>query len=661
MLYVSNLPVGTSSSAIHALFSAYGNVKDIWMLSPDNSAIVSYESLSSAIVARDALHNRPVFENHGPVQVMLAKPSSNYEPGNITAAVSPPASTSSKDGVVCSPTSTGASQLLKSRVDILEVARQFEMRINLDIVDSMIASAIENNKVATEILPPVETLRSRQFEASKLREIRKNIDSGFYTQEEIEVIARSMLDDVAELSSDYLGNTVVQKFFEYCSDPIKEAMLERIAPYLAAIGIHKNGTWAAQKIIDVASTEKQMDLIVKHLRPYTALLYFDQFGNYVAQCCLRFKYPKNTFLFEVTARHCCEIGQSRFGARAIRACLENENATFEQQALVVASIIINSHLLATNSNGMLLLTWLLDNSFFRNRHRLLAIHLATHLHTTCTHKLASTLIFKLINNKQEPESRNLLLKNLFFSEKDNVLTYILQDQAVGPSFIHKVITYPSIGREFLAQFHLVIKRVLINIHSQPNAVYCRLMEEVGMTSKSISPSLSGISAPSASVDSSASRLARDFGSLSLSSNSLLGSLGGLDSTPAYPSYPSHIPLGTASLPLKGNLYQTSRSDDLKSGAPVLDTSSLVNPTLAKSASLNNSSLLNPSSSLLRREAPAGKLTMPAYPYTTQLMNHTAGADYGLPRLSSKLPQVFPGNYPRLQQSLFPRQGELRFN
>ena len=31
-------------------------------------------------------------------------------------------------------------------------------------------------------------------------------------------------------------------------------MLERIAPFLASIGVHKNGTWAAQKIIDHANT-----------------------------------------------------------------------------------------------------------------------------------------------------------------------------------------------------------------------------------------------------------------------------------------------------------------------------------------------------------------------------------------------------------------------
>lgn len=60
------------------------------------------------------------------------------------------------------------------------------------------------------------------------------------------------------LCVDYLGNTVVQRLFEYCSDATKTRMLSEIAPYLGTVGIHKNGTWAAQKIVDTASTPQQV-------------------------------------------------------------------------------------------------------------------------------------------------------------------------------------------------------------------------------------------------------------------------------------------------------------------------------------------------------------------------------------------------------------------
>lgn len=60
-------------------------------------------------------------------------------------------------------------------------------------------------------------------------------------------------------------------------------MLERIAPHLAMIGIHKNGTWAAQKIIECVQTPEEVGLIGQYLRPYVPPLLLDQFGNYVVQ------------------------------------------------------------------------------------------------------------------------------------------------------------------------------------------------------------------------------------------------------------------------------------------------------------------------------------------------------------------------------------------
>jgi hypothetical protein len=39
---------------------------------------------------------------------------------------------------------------------------------------------------------------------------------------------------------------------------MKTKMLQIIVPHLASIGVHKNGTWAAQKIIELANTKEQV-------------------------------------------------------------------------------------------------------------------------------------------------------------------------------------------------------------------------------------------------------------------------------------------------------------------------------------------------------------------------------------------------------------------
>jgi hypothetical protein len=61
------------------------------------------------------------------------------------------------------------------------------------------------------------------------------------------------------------------------------------------------------------------------------LLLLDQFGNYVVQCCLRKGYEKNQYIFDAIVDKCWEIGQGRFGARAVRAMLENPIVTTEQR------------------------------------------------------------------------------------------------------------------------------------------------------------------------------------------------------------------------------------------------------------------------------------------------------------------------------------------
>ena len=58
---------------------------------------------------------------------------------------------------------------------------------------------------------PVVTERSttRHWDANKLREFRKRIDSGICSLEEIDEVALSLMDgELVELASDWLGNTV---------------------------------------------------------------------------------------------------------------------------------------------------------------------------------------------------------------------------------------------------------------------------------------------------------------------------------------------------------------------------------------------------------------------------------------------------------------------
>jgi protein JSN1 len=199
----------------------------------------------------------------------------------------------------------------------------------------------------------------------------------------------------AALTLDYIGNVIIQKLMEKGAETQKLQIIQAVSKHLASLGVHKNGTWAVQKIIDCAKTSAQIKAIVEGLRSYAPALLLDQFGNYVIQCCLRLGEHRNQFIFDAMSNRCWELGQGRFGARAMKACLESQHTTKAQQQQVSMAIIQNCVQLSMNSNGSILITWLMESSQMPGRYRVLAPLMLPHLGILCCHKLANVTVLKI--------------------------------------------------------------------------------------------------------------------------------------------------------------------------------------------------------------------------------------------------------------------------
>jgi protein JSN1 len=502
-LWLGSIPTSTTTSTLTEMFKSYGPIVSARVLTHKNCGFVNFERVDSAIAAKANMNGKEIFPGAGPIRINFAKPpSSTGTPGHDGAIPSPspdPFAKSQENGQGAGPGASGEAgptpiagnvtptvpPLDEMTGDILQIVQQFgateedSFRISMSL-----QQAIQYNAFIDEIPPIKEPAHTRVHDAPKLRDIRKRIDNQSLSQQEIENIAIEMLPEIAELSSDYLGNTVVQKLFEHCSDAVRDSMLVEIAPHMAEIGVHKNGTWAAQKIIDVCKTPHQMGLIVQHLRPYTIPLFLDQYGNYVLQGCLKFNTPYNDFIFETMLSRMWEIAQGRYGARAMRACLESHHASKDQQRMLAAAIALHSVQLATNANGALLLTWFLDTCTFPQRRTVLSPQLVPYLVHLCTHKVAYLTVLKVINQKAEAEARDTILKALFFTPNDQVLEAILSDHACGATLIFKVLTTPFFDETIRSQVVETVKSVLVRIKAQPGQGYKRLMDEVGLSTRS---------------------------------------------------------------------------------------------------------------------------------------------------------------------------------
>ncbi|RMY48624.1 hypothetical protein D0863_15346 [Hortaea werneckii] len=499
-LWLGNIPSSTTVSSLNVIFAQFGPIEFARVLTHKSCGFVNFENLQSAIAAKAACNGKEIFPGCGPVRIGFAKEqSASNTPGANGAYPSPSpdpfvsknrmestmGGNSTQTGNINAETAAAAlvtPNLLDLREEVYTIVKQFGATTEDQArMGASLESAMSYSAYAPEIPPVAEPSHNRVHDAPRLREIRKRIDNASLGPMEIEGIAIDMLPEIAELSSDYLGNTVVQKLFDHCSEETKESMLAEIAPHLAEIGVHKNGTWAAQKIIDSARTPQQMHMIVEALKPHGVNLFLDQYGNYVMQCCLRFGAPLNNFIFDTMLNRLWQVAQGRFGARAMRACLESHFATNDQKKLMAAAIALHSVQLATNSNGALLLTWFLDTCTFPRRRSVLAPRLMPHLVHLCTHKVAYLTVLKVINQRNEADARDSILRAIFFD--DQTLTNIVSDQTCGATFIFKVLTTPFLDDSIRPECLENVRGILLRLKAQPSQGYKRLMDEVGLSTR----------------------------------------------------------------------------------------------------------------------------------------------------------------------------------
>ncbi|KIM32361.1 hypothetical protein M408DRAFT_326956 [Serendipita vermifera MAFF 305830] len=531
-LWIGSIPSTTTPATILSIFAPFGPIESARVLTHKNCGFINFERLDDAVRARKALNGRDVLGSDvGAIRIGYARVpvksgtgdgSGNGDDGPVVGVqgigdLTVGATIHALRSVKGATTIPADQQVLGGAVENYRSNLLLSMigSGNHNISDGQArppgwtpsvteqqmimkelshggADAEADIQALADFRPPTMYYTSippsfdrpntnRRWDAAKLRELRKRLDASSVNQQEMEEIARDMMEgEIVELASDWLGNTVVQKLFEKCSVSCRVAMLEYIAPHLASIGIHKNGTWAAQKIIECIATSEEVSLIAQNLRPYAPPLLLDQFGNYVVQCCLRFGSPANDFIFDAMIDRLWEVAQGRFGARSMRACLESPHITVSQQRRVATAIILNSIPLATNPNGALLLTWLLDASGFPSRFKLLAPRFTPHLSHLCTHKLASLTVLRIVNQRVEPEASSSIVRTLFNSTGDHVLSDVLGDQVNGVAVVQKILASSFIEPQERAGFVEATKRVLIEIKASPTQAYRKLMEDVGI-------------------------------------------------------------------------------------------------------------------------------------------------------------------------------------
>ncbi|CDZ97178.1 RNA-binding protein (contains RRM and Pumilio-like repeats) [Phaffia rhodozyma] len=525
-LWIGSIPSNTTPAVLIQVFSSFGPIENVRVLTHKNCGFVNFERHDSAVLARKTLNMKDFLgPDVGAIKI-------NF--GKVPTKASSHSNGSGADMLNNYPVKAGSDSSADQQITGGHPLGDYRSSLTSDLViggeheglattDSLVAvgpswqpsvsdqqtvmrvfsagdpQAEPEIQAMAEFSPPatyytsvpsvVDQSATRRYDAAALRDVKKALENGNCSIEEFNTFAMDLMEECVELASDHIGNTIIQKLYQFCSQSIRLMLLERIAPFLASIGSHKNGTWAAQKIIDCSNSPEEFALIGQHLRPYIPPLLLDQYGNYVVSLCTRFESPANDFIFDGICDRLWDIGQGRFGSRGVRTCLDSPHTTPAQKKRIATAIVLNSIPLATAPNGSLLVTWLIDSSNLHGRFRLLAPRFAPFMEHLCTHKLASVAVLRIINQKIDPEASQILLDALFASPGDEVLIRVLKDQIYGVSVIEKTVTSAAFDRTERQPLVDATKRVLLSLEDASSQSYHRLLQAVGLP-HSMSPKVS---------------------------------------------------------------------------------------------------------------------------------------------------------------------------
>ncbi|KAI9353565.1 armadillo-type protein [Obelidium mucronatum] len=469
-VWIGNIPQSIGSADLEKMFTAFGPVESCRVLTHKSCGFVNFESLQDAMRAQHAMNGQEI---HGmAIKVGFAKVPSKAELSVNTMGGASLANSFPQSNM--SPQKTGRPGLSGNLGGV-------DGFLGDDSIDGRDSS--ESYAVSLIALPEPDV--NRLVDQSRLREMRKRLENPTTDYDEVMSIFAECYDEAVELCTDYIGNVVLQKLVDKSDDQHRALLIEKLSAYLASLGVHKNGTWVVQKIIDSARTPTEAALIVKSLKPYAPCLLLDQFGNYVIQCCLRLGIQGNQFIFDAMQHKCLEIATGRFGSRAMRSCLESQYTTKRQQKHVAVAVTQFAMQLVTNINGSIIIAWLLDTSSLPGRFRVLAPKLAADVPALCRHKLASATILKLINQRIELDARDLIIKEIFFHDYDESgtasnLREIISDHTQGVAVIQKILAAGCVSPEERVRFADRVRTCvgqMMEVKTNPMA-YKRLLDEV---------------------------------------------------------------------------------------------------------------------------------------------------------------------------------------
>jgi hypothetical protein len=209
---LGNMPPNTTQATLERVFSLFGNIESIRVLSHKNCAFINYDSVENASDARDALlQNDLRVQDLWGVRIGFAKvplaTNNNNNNSNKTSPKHTLSHANSNDDIMNGQPNMELWSIMKQfgapdgAIDLVKCKYYSDFTLDLrsnDITYTIIA--LQSSSYFESIPPVPEYGLHRRHDAPKLREIRKRLDM-VTEASEADSIALDCIDELAEICS----------------------------------------------------------------------------------------------------------------------------------------------------------------------------------------------------------------------------------------------------------------------------------------------------------------------------------------------------------------------------------------------------------------------------------------------------------------------------
>lgn len=234
-----------------------------------------------------------------------------------------------------------------------------------------------------------------------------------------------IIEEAVDLMMDPFGNYLMQKLLECCSDKQRADVVRAVSvvnknantglPELVSIALNAHGTRAVQKLIETLSSDEEIGLTTKALRPGVVTLIKDLNGNHVVQRCLqRLSAEDNQFIYDAAKKHSVEIATHRHGCCVLQRCIDH--ATEEQKRPLVQEIADQALTLSRDPFGNYVVQYILDLGLSWANAEVM-LRLVGNYAELSMQKFSSNVVEKCLKlaDQQLEEHRNVVVREIMSS------------------------------------------------------------------------------------------------------------------------------------------------------------------------------------------------------------------------------------------------------